>query len=145
MNDRRRVVSAMIFRLHAVGKRSLPMKPHPLQVFCDDVDCTWSLSLESAGEGVRALRLSNAPLDLTGSRQGRLMAEIRDPRQVDAMVTRVTDPTEPAAELAVELIDLLVTLSPARPSTECLDFMRWRLCEWIVENRRGQMHNENVA
>ena len=123
------------------------MRTHPLQVFCDDVNCTWSLSLESSGDGVGALRLSNAPLDLTGARAGRVMAEIRDPRQVDAMVTRVTDPVEPAPELAVELIDLLVTLSPEKPSIECLDFMRWRLCEWIVENRRGgQLQQQgNVA
>ena len=121
------------------------MKPHPLQVFCDDVDCTWSLSLESTGEEVSALRLSNAPLNLTGARRGRLMAEICDPRQVDAMVTRVTDAVEPAGELAIELIDLLVTLSSKKPSNECLDFMRWRLCEWIVENRRGRQRHENVA
>ena len=123
------------------------MRTHPLQVFCDDVNCTWSLSLESSGDGVGALRLSNAPLDLTGARAGRVMAEIRDPRQVDAMVTRVTDPVEPAPELAVELIDLLVTLSPEKPSIECLDFMRWRLCEWIVENRRDRQLQQqgNVA
>jgi hypothetical protein len=136
----------MNFRLHVIGDRFNAMKPHPLQVFCDDVDCTWSLSLESSGEGVSALRLSTAPLDLTGARSGRLMAEICDPRQVDAMVTRVTDPAEPAPELSVELIDLLVTLSPKKPSAECLDFMRWRLCEWIVDNRRGnQQRRENVA
>jgi hypothetical protein len=137
----------MIIRLHAIGDRFSAMRTHPLQVFCDDVNCTWSLSLESSGDGVGALRLSNAPLDLTGARAGRVMAEIRDPRQVDAMVTRVTDPVEPAPELAVELIDLLVTLSPEKPSIECLDFMRWRLCEWIVENRRGgQLQQQgNVA
>jgi len=137
----------MIIRLHAIGDRFPAMRTHPLQVFCDDVNCTWSLSLESSGDGVGALRLSHAPLDLTGARAGPVMAEIRDPRQVDAMVTRVTDPVEPAPELAVELIDLLVTLSPEKPSIECLDFMRWRLCEWIVENRRGgQLQQQgNVA
>jgi len=123
------------------------MRTHPLQVFCDDVNCTWSLSLESSGDSVSALCLSCAPLDLTGARAGRIVAEIRDPRQVDAMVTRVGDPTEPPSELAVELIDLLVTLSQEKPSTECLDFMRWRLREWIVENRRGRVSQQqgNVA
>ena len=123
------------------------MRTHPLQVFCDDVNCTWSLSLESSGDGVSALRLSNAPLELTGARAGRLMAEIRDQRQVEAMVARVTDPAEPPSDLAIELIDLLITLSPEKPSTECLDFMRWRLCEWIVENRRGRVLQQqgNVA
>jgi hypothetical protein len=135
----------MVFRLYAIGDRSIAMRPQPLQVFCDDVSCTWSLSLESSGEGVSALRLSNAPLDLTGARRGRLMAEIRDPRQVDAMVVRVADLSEPAPDLSIELMDMLVTLSPEKPSPECLDFMRWRLCEWIVENRRGQQQRENVA
>jgi hypothetical protein len=136
----------MVFRLHVIGDRFNAMRTQPLQVFCDDVDCTWSLSLESSGEGVSSLRLSTAPLELTGARSGRLMAEIADPRQVDAMVARVTDPAEPAPELSVELMDLLVTLSRKKPSTECLDFMRWRLCEWIVENRRGQhQRRENVA
>jgi hypothetical protein len=127
----------MIIHLHANGDRFRAMRTYPLQVFCDDVNCTWSLSLESTGDGVSALCLSNAPLELTGARAGRIVAEIRDPRQVDAMVTRVGDPAEPPSDLAVELIDLLVTLSQEKPSTECLDFMRWRLCEWIVENRRG--------
>jgi hypothetical protein len=137
----------MIIRLHAIGDRFRAMRTHPLQVFCDDVNCTWSLSLESTGDGVSAMRLSKAPLELTGAFAGRILAEIRDPRQVDAMVTRVTDPAEPAPELSVELIDLLVTLSPEKPSTECLDFMRWRLCEWIIENRRGRSVQQqgNVA
>jgi len=137
----------MIIQLHAIGDRSSAMRTHPLQVFCDDVNCTWSLSLESSGDGVSALRLSNAPLELTGARAGRLMAEIRDQRQVEAMVARVTDPAEPPSDLAIELIDLLITLSPEKPSTECLDFMRWRLCEWIVENRRGRVLQQqgNVA
>lgn len=137
----------MIIHLHANGDRFRAMRTHPLQVFCDDANCTWSLSLESSGEGVSALCLSCAPLELTGARAGRIVAEIRDPRQVDAMVTRVGDPAEPPSDLAVELIDLLVTLSQEKPSTECLDFMRWRLCEWIVENRRGRVSKQqgNVA
>ncbi len=123
------------------------MKTHPLQVFCEDVNFTWALSLESTGDGVSALCLSKAPLELTGARAGRAVAEIRDQRQVDAMVVRVADPSEPPSELAVELIDMLVTLSQEKPSPECLDFMRWRLCEWIVENRRGQQVQQqgNVA
>ena len=137
----------MIIQLHAIGDRFRAMRTHPLQVFCDDVNCTWSLSLESSGDGVSALCLSNAPLELTGARAGRLMAEIRDQRQVEAMVARVTDPAEAPSDLAVELIDLLVTLSPELPSTECLDFMRWRPCEWIIENRRGRevQQQGNVA
>ncbi len=123
------------------------MRPQPLQVFCDDIDRTWSLSLETSGERVSALRLSNAPLALTGARRGRLMAEICEPRQLEAMVSRVTDSHESPSSLAVELMDLLLTLSAEKPGIECLDFMRWRLCEWIVENRRNRFRvsNENVA
>ena len=123
------------------------MRLRPLQVFCDDLDRTWSLSLETSGDGVNALRLSNAPLALTGARRGRLMAEICEPRQLEAVVARVTDSNEPPSSLSVELMDLLLTLSPEKPGIECLDFMRWRLCEWIVENRRNRFHgsNENAA
>ena len=73
----------------------------------------------------------------------------RDPRSAsgrcDGRARR--RPAESPSDLAVELIDLLVTLSPEKPSTECLDFMRWRLCEWIVENRRGRgmQQQGNVA
>ncbi|HEX3896627.1 MAG TPA: hypothetical protein VHW73_10490 [Rudaea sp.] len=121
------------------------MKPQPLQVFCDDNQCTWALSLDMTGAVACALRLSVAPMAQKGARSGKIIAEIRDPRQVDVIVSRVSDESIEPSDLAQELMDLLMTLAEERPSGECVDFLQWRLCEWIVENRRCRFKGENAA
>ena len=121
------------------------MNPQPLHVFCDDGNCTWSLFLEMGGVTVRALRLSVAPLAQTGARSGKIVGEIREARQIDAVMARVADSSEQPKELSQELMDLLVTLAREQPSEECVEFLRWRLCEWIVENRRSRFKDEYAA
>jgi hypothetical protein len=121
------------------------MKPQPLQVFCDDNQRTWALSLDMTGAVACALRLSVAPLAQKGARSGKAVAEIRDPRQIDVIVSRVGDESIEPSDLAQELMDLLMTLAEKRPSNECVDFLQWRLCEWIAENRRRRFRSENVA
>lgn len=121
------------------------MKPQPLQVFCDDSHCTWSLSLDVVGVDANAWRLSVAPLAQRGARRGKIVAEIRDPRQMDAVMARLSDETVEPNDLAQELIDLLMTLAEELPGPECVDFLQWRLCEWIAENRRSRFKSENAA
>ncbi len=121
------------------------MNPQPLQVFCDDSNCTWSLSLDTTGADTCALRLSVAPRDQRGARRGKIVAEIRDTRQMDAVVTRIADESLEASQLSQELVDLLMTLAEELPGPECVDFLQWRLCEWIVENRRVRFNGENAA
>jgi hypothetical protein len=121
------------------------MKPQPLQVFCDDKQCTWALSLDMAGTVACALRLSVAPLAQKGARSGKVVAEIRDPRQVDVIVARVVDESIEPGDLAQELMDLLMTLAEKQPGSECVNFLQWRLCEWIAENRRCRFKGENAA
>jgi hypothetical protein len=121
------------------------MNPQPLHVFCDDGDSTWSLFLETGGDTARALRLSVAPVAQTGARSGTIVGEIREARQIDAVIARVADAGVPPKELSEELIDLLVTLAREQPSNECIEFLRWRLCEWVVENRRSRFNDEYAA
>jgi hypothetical protein len=121
------------------------MKPQPLQVFCDDKQSTWALSLDMTGAVVRALRLSVAPLSHKGARSGKVVAEIREPRQVDVIISRVAEESIEPSDLAQELMDLLMTLAEKQPSGECVDFLQWRLCEWIAENRRCRFKRENAA
>ncbi|MEP6484843.1 MAG: hypothetical protein ABJB01_10360 [Rudaea sp.] len=121
------------------------MNPQPLHIFCDDGDSTWSLFLEMRDGTARALRLSVAPLAQTGSRSGTVVGEIREARQIDAVMARVADPNVSPKELSEELIDLLVTLARERPGKECVEFLRWRLCEWIAENRRSRFNGVHAA
>jgi hypothetical protein len=121
------------------------MKPQPLQVFCDDDNCTWSLSLDTTGGDASALRLSVAPMAQRGARRGTIVAEIRDPRQIDAVVARLADETVNPTQLAQELMDLLMTLAEVLPGPECIEFLQWRLCEWIADNRRSHFNGKNVA
>ncbi len=121
------------------------MKPQPLQVFCDDKQSTWALSLDMTGAVVCALRLSVAPLSHKGARSGKVVAEIREPRQVDVIISRVADESIEPGDLAQELMDLLMTLAEKRPSGECVDFLQWRLCEWIDGNRRSRFKGEHAA
>jgi hypothetical protein len=121
------------------------MKSQPLQVFCDDKQSTWALSLDMTGAVARALRLSVAPLSHKGARSGKVVAEIREPRQVDVIISRVGDVSIEPSDLARELMDFLMTLAATRPSGECVDFLEWRLCEWIAENRRRRFKGENAA
>ncbi len=132
-------------RGHLHGNRFATMKPRPLQVFCDEKNRTWSLSLDMTGEVARALRLSVAPHSQTGARSGKTVADIREPRQVDAVLSRVVDGSTPASELSQELMDLLTTLADERPGPECIAYLQWRLCEWIVESRRSQFNGEHAA
>lgn len=121
------------------------MKPQPLQVFCDDKQSTWALSLDMTGAVACALRLSVAALSHKGARSGKVVAEIREPRQVDVIISRVGDVSIEPSDLAQELMDLLMTLAEKQPGPECVDFLQWRLCEWIAENRRCHFKGENAA
>ena len=121
------------------------MKPRPLQIFCDDKLRTWSLALDMTGEVARALRLAVAPQAHTGARSGKVVAEIREARQIDAVMVRVIDTSVEPHDLSEELMDLLLTLATERPSGECVAYLKWRLCEWIADSRRSRFSGENVA
>jgi hypothetical protein len=121
------------------------MKPQPLQVFCDDSNCTWSLALDTTGADACAFRLSVAPRAQRGARRGKIVAEIRDPRQIDAVIGRIADESIEPSQLSQELVDLLMTLAEELPGPSCVDFLQWRLCQWIVENRRIRFNGEHAA
>jgi hypothetical protein len=42
-------------------------------------------------------------------------------------------------------MDLLLTLAEELPGQPCIDFLQWRLCEWIAENRRSNFKGEHAA
>jgi hypothetical protein len=39
--------------------------------------------------------------------------------------------------VAIELMDLLLTLATQKPGEEAVAFLVWRLHEWVAESRRG--------
>lgn len=121
------------------------MNPSPLKIYCDSVDQTWSLSLETTRSEGRAFRLACGPLIQKGSAPEEIVAEIREPRQVDAVIARVGDAAVDAQDLAVELMDLLLTLAVNKPTDDCVAFLTWRLCEWVIASRRNDSNNGYFA
>ena len=105
------------------------MKPRPLQLYCDSDDCTWSLSLDG-----RVFRLALGPRQAAIGEK--TVAEIREPRQVDAVISRIGDASITPQQVAAELMDLLLTLATRRPDEESISFLVWRLREWVAESRR---------
>ena len=108
------------------------MKPRPLQLYCDSDDCTWSLSLDG-----RVFRLSFEPRQGSSASGEKTVAEIREPRQVDAVISRIGDCSIAPQQVAIELMDLLLTLATQKPSEESISFLVWRLREWVAESRRA--------
>ena len=74
-----------------------------------------------------------------------MVAEIGEQRQVDAIIARVGDDSIQPQELAIELMDLLLTLAADKPSEECIGFLTWRLREWVEASRRSRITHHFVA
>jgi hypothetical protein len=112
-----------------------------LQVDCDDEGHQWSLLFD----GEHAVRLTyDGQAD--EPEEGIIAAELVDPRQLSALIERICDyHDQDAHALATEIFDLLLTLAPMKPSQDCIDFLVWRIREWICDNRRDGWSESNVA
>jgi hypothetical protein len=119
------------------------MLPRPfLQVDCDDDGHQWCLTFD----GGRAVCLSFDWHGDNESDDGIIAAEISDPRQVAAIIERIRHHDgNDAHTLAVEIFDLLLTLSPMKPAESCSEFLVWRLREWINDNRRAEWEDQSAA
>ena len=75
----------------------------------------------------------------------KIVAQIRETRQVDAVIERIADVSTNAKDIAVELFDLLVTLAMDFPDPDCKHYLVERLSEWIVRNRGSRLERSNAA
>ena len=118
------------------------MKFVPLNVhaFCAQGARSWALAFGSRGGGLR-LWLSAAE----GVGTARVVAEISEPRQIDAIVDRIGDMAMTTRDVAVELFDLLSTLAGNPPEDHCKAFLVSRMEEWIVRTRMARVEHGNVA
>lgn len=118
------------------------MKLVPLHVhaFCAHGAGSWALAFGFRADGLR-LWLSSAD-DIGGAR---VVAEISEPRQMDAIVDRIGDRAMAARDVAVELFDLLCTLAGNPPEDECKAYLLARMEEWIERTRLARVAHGNVA
>ncbi len=118
------------------------MKFVPLNVhaFCAQGSRSWTLAFGSRGDG---LRLWLAMSEDTGI--ARVVAEISEPRQMDAIIDRIADMAMRACDVAIEFFDLLSTLAGDVPDENCKAFLVARMEEWIARTRHSRAVQGNVA
>jgi hypothetical protein len=117
----------------------LPTKrPAPMAVnfSFNGSDGTWTLWIEAycaSGQWIRLLH--NQEID--SSSRNIPIAEISNRNRVHCFLEQVHDHDNDADELAIQLIDMLWTLArEKKPPQKAREHLRWRLWQWICDERR---------
>ena len=123
----------------------LPMRFVPLNVHahCARAGRSWTLGFGSHGEGL-SFFLTCAD-ETAADPNPKIVAQIRETRQVDAVIERIAVVSTSAKDIAVELFDLLVTLALDFPDPDCKRYLIERLSEWIIRNRSSRLERGNAA
>ncbi len=121
------------------------MKFVPLNVhaYCRHADKSWTLGFGSRGDGL-SLFLTCAD-EVARDAAPRVVAQIVETRQVDAVVDRIADVSTSAGDVAVELFDLLITLASDVPDPDCNRYLIERMTAWILRNRSSRLERGNAA
>jgi hypothetical protein len=120
--------------------RFVPLNVH---AHCARAGRSWTLGFGSRGDGLSFFLTCADETALDPN--PKIIAQIREARQVDAVIERIADVSTNAKDIAIELFDLLVTLAMDFPDPECKEYLVERLTEWIMRNRSSRLERGNAA
>lgn len=118
----------------------MPLNVH---AHCARAGRSWTLGFGSLGDGL-SFFLTCAD-ETAADSNPKIVAQIRETRQVDAVIDRIADVSTNAEDIAVELFDLLVTLAMDFPDPDCKHYLVERLTEWILCDRSSRLERSNAA
>jgi hypothetical protein len=117
--------------------------PLNVHAYCARVGRSWTLGFGWRGDGLSLFLMC---ADETASDpNAKVVAQIREARQIDAVVDRIADVSSNAQDVAIELFDLLVTLAMDFPDPDCKRYLVERMSQWIMRNRSSRLERGNAA
>jgi hypothetical protein len=103
----------------------------------EDHDRVWSLWMET-GLRVHSMRLSHA----TNIDEQSPCTTVARMNVGDNVFESMSDPAEDAKALAEQYVDMLLTLASEQPPADCINYLQWRLSEFIKDLRRQNDANQ---
>jgi hypothetical protein len=117
--------------------------PLNVHAYCARAGRAWTLGFGWRGDGLSLFLMC---ADETASDpNSKVIAQIREARQIDAVVDRIADVSSNAQDVAIELFDLLVTLAMDFPDPDCKRYLVERTSQWIMRNRSSRLEQGNAA
>jgi hypothetical protein len=125
----------------------LSMSANAIMVHLDfeDHDRNWTLWIEAVRPSEQWIRLIYRMHENTSPTSGVIVAEITNQERVYCFLDQVQDTDEPAQAIAAQIIDMLWTLASEKPPQDALDYLRWRVGEWICDERRHAIDDSRAA
>jgi hypothetical protein len=123
--------------------RNVKFVPLNVHAYCARAGRSWTLGFGWRGDGLSLFLMC---ADETASDpEPKVVAQIREARQIDAVVDRIADVSTNAKDIAIELFDLLVTLAMDFPDPDCKQYLVERMSDWIMRNRSSRLERGNAA
>ncbi len=112
----------------------------------EDCDRTWTLWIEALRPNDQWIRLFYQLHSEKPPVSSKMVAKITDRDRVYCFLDQVCDVNDgDPADLAAQILDMLVTLATEKPPEEAVDFLKWRTNQWIRDERGRAIGEEGAA